>query len=407
MMLRRLSPNQIFALVFLAISGVQVLAWNEVWLLMNGSDWSQADWLINNAAGPVRRGIVGSGLIALSDATGITLLWLVVGIQAAITAILFGLVLWLITRMPDLPDRLLLLLVSPAFFVFWSNDFHAIGRKEIIACLAFMTLLVAVYRDRRSLLALVLAAMIFAVAGIAHEANIFFLPFFALAIHLVYGTTSLRRVAHATIAVLTLVAAGTMIYALKYASVKDTSLVCAPLLQRGFLPNICEGAITWLGYDIHYAVDKTRAKFLSLRFPQFLLIYGLILLPFWHFFREGPKGRSLFAAAALSGLFFLPLYVIAVDWGRWINFHVMALVFVILIYLRVHRPTWAFQPLDDKTKNLFLFFSVVIGIHHVAGVPVGGFAFSWAKNYYVREVYQLEVRQIEQSQPVKTAPTLQ
>ena len=390
-MFRSLSRNQILALAVLTLSAIQVLVWNKEWWAMGGYAWSQGDWFINNAAGPVRRGVVGSALIALSDATGIQLLPLVLAIQAALSAAVYGAVIWAVLRLREVPDRLLLLLVSPAFLVFWANDFNTIGRKELLACLAFLPLLVSVYRGRPGIASLVASALIFVVAGVAHEANLFFLPFLLAAMHVIHGRTPLRRLSLAVMATLTLASAAIMLFALTHSRVADPAVVCAPLLTRGLAPQICEGAIRWLGYDVHYALGRTAKGFFSWRLPQFLLIYGMTLLPFWYFFEQSPDRKRIFTLAVVSGLVFLPLYFIAIDWGRWLNFHVMGLVFLILIYLRQENPEWARRPMDGKIRNMLLLLSMVTGISHLYGTPIGGFLLIPVKNHVAHAVFSGEM----------------
>ena len=107
--------------LFLVLTAFPVLA--RVWFdfLHGGSPWRQGDWLINSAAGLVRRGFMGDGMIALGDLTGTNLLAVTIAVQTGLFLALLWL-LWVLAR--DHPNKplILLLAASPAFLpIFWAG----------------------------------------------------------------------------------------------------------------------------------------------------------------------------------------------------------------------------------------------------------------------------------------------
>jgi hypothetical protein len=162
---------------------------------LGGNNWKQGDWLINELSGPIRRGLFGSALLRISDVIGLNPLLLLILFQAAIVTLIFAVVGVSAFKL-GAPDKVVLLLLSPAFVMFfWFNDPQGSVRKEILAYLAFLPLIVAAIRGRGSLLALALSITAYAIAMAAHEANVFFLPFLLVAMWLVFppeATVKLR-----------------------------------------------------------------------------------------------------------------------------------------------------------------------------------------------------------------------
>src|SRR5690606_27309956 len=99
---------------------VHLLGWGAAcgWLLLDaargGHAWKQGDWLINAEAVAVRRGLFGSGLLRLSDLTGIGPLAMTVALQLLLLTAAAGLTLAAALRL-RVGFRLFLLLVSPGF----------------------------------------------------------------------------------------------------------------------------------------------------------------------------------------------------------------------------------------------------------------------------------------------------
>jgi hypothetical protein len=73
-----------------------------------------------------------------------------------------------------------------------------------------------------------------------------------------------------------------------------------------------------------------------------------------------------------SGLTFAPLYYLAGDYGRWLNFHVSSLVFLTLIFLLKRRPDWLYEHPRRLDFIVLLAMSFVVGVAHVSGELIDG-----------------------------------
>jgi hypothetical protein len=332
-------------------------------LAAGGSDWRQGEWLINAEGVAIRRGMLGSGLIALSDATGIGLLALAFKLPMALLGlILTSVVLFAVTGGPG--DRLLLLLLSPGFVLFWGADPESILRKEVLIYAAFLPLILVAGRGQGGQWALAACVAIFALAAAGHEMSVFFVPALAMAI---LACRSRDAASWAAVAAVTLLGLLTLGFALRHPTVPDLALVCDPLVARGLSPTICEGAISWVSRDIDFAQERLLVQADNPRAWTVVLAYAASLLPFVVALWQRPDfGRGL-GLLLLAGLPFLPLWVVALDWGRWINAHVAVMVFLVLILLRTGRLPGFGDPLPRLIYLATLAVCLGVGMRHVGG----------------------------------------
>jgi hypothetical protein len=332
-------------------------------LAASGSDWRQGEWLINAEGTAIRRGLLGSGLIALSDAMGIGLLALAFAVPMAFLGLIVGsLVLFAAAEGPG--DRLLLLLMSPGFVLFWGADPESILRKEVLIYAAFLPLILVAGRAQGGAWALAACVALFALAAAGHEMSVFFVPALSVAILICRPRDAASWVAVAAVAGLGLLTFG---FALRYPTVPDIALVCDPLVARGLSPAICDGAIAWVGRDIDFAQERLLVQAENPRAWTVMLAYAASLLPFvvalW---RRPDAGRGL-GLLLLAGLPFLPLWVVALDWGRWINAHVAVMVFLVLILCRTGRLPGLRDPLPGLLFLATLAVCLGVGMRHIGG----------------------------------------
>ena len=314
-----------------------------------GNPWQQGDWLINYGAGIVRRGLSGHLILGTSDWLRADPMLLLAVLQGTVTAAIIIGIAHASLRL-GIPDRLLILLISPAFLPFWGYDFLGAMRKDMLALLAFLPLLAPAQSATGARLRGLLSLSIFALAVGFHEANAFLAPFLAAALWIAMPVGTPRHVyAGAAIAL----AMAAFVVALRYSTVDDAFAICRELTDRGLRPGLCRGAVDWLTLDLGRAVGEGQARIDAQGLPvTTLLSYALALMPVVIAVWPAPYRASAVAATLGSILLFSPLYVIALDWGRWIFLHISCLT-LFLIVAASHRPLpWLYRPLPP---NLFAF----------------------------------------------------
>lgn len=327
-------------------------------VLAGGNPWQQADWLINFEAGPIRRGLGGHILLSLSDALGLDLLHVLGVVQAALVSVLVIGIGWAIYAI-GIPDRLFILAISPGFLPFWAYDYLGSMRKEMVAILAFLPLLrPAQHPEFRAVISLT----IFAIAVLLHEGNGFVAPFLAATLWI----TLLRHQWLFGAAAFAIAGAGFAI-ALSLPSINDAAPICQAVTERGFRETFCGGSIRWLEFDLARVLQENTARIETFGFPVTVFVsYALAIIPLAATLRHAPKWAL--PAAVLSGLLLAPLYVVALDWGRWVFLHIACVTLVILAYV-AHRPApWATLPME---RTWFVFLLIASG--------------AWSMSFYTGE----------------------
>jgi hypothetical protein len=347
-------------LIYLALAAVYTVFRYLLEIADGGQVWTTGDWLISYRAGFVRRGLTGSITYGLSDLTGIKALYVAAATQILVYAALLAAILYILRHL-KITVAVAILAISPVFLLMPFFILKLAMIKEMIGFLAVALVGVTAFTDRRWPFWAGIA--VFTASGFAHEINAFTAPdMLALLFVLAWAGVITRKQA-VVAGVIVVVAAGAAILAsMLYSGQGMGDAVCKVMLSYGGRPEFCEheGPTVWLNRDMAYGMHFTWVEnVLTGVWPWFILGFVLSMAPFVLFRVVGDgSGRQtrLVLLTALAGILaFLPLFVIASDWGRWIAMHVFCLTILTFVGLRLGL-------LEDRVKNLspvFLAFGLV------------------------------------------------
>lgn len=329
----------ILLLAFSYINVVDILVDD---ISLGGDSYCQGDWLVNFAGGLVRRGGLGEFVLCISDIFDISPLYVVGFFQLSFMTLVYVSVVAIFYLMRYM-KYVFSIFMLPTFVLFWfyeGNSYY----KEVIGMAAFAPLLVAAaikYSASEKVLSphLIVGAFassiaLFVIAVVGSEINVFFFPFLAFVAFSVFHFKS--AVAYAVFTGVCAIAS--VLFALKFPSIPSADAVCNVLLMRGLNDEICSGSIAWLEKDsrdgimavLSMATPAHLARTFSSIFLSLFMIYFVLRVNNW---------RRVAAIALCFGFFaFLPLYVVAVDWGRWINMGIFSILSVAsIISARFYR----------------------------------------------------------------------
>lgn len=321
-----------------------------------GNGWTQGDWLINNEIQIIRRGWFGSFILFLSENLSLNPLYLLGLIQSIIIFFIFYSV-WKASIKLDINnnDALFFLLISPLFFIFWGATVGGSLRKEIITYLAFTPYLFYFMSNRENYkFYLFTSILIYFIAVFSHEANVFFLPFFIATLILIFKKDRTKLIFFSII--YCVISLSAFIYSIIYNKVNDYMDICNPILKFGIDSSICKGAISWLDTDLDYNLSLTSKLLLSSSLFYFILSYFLSIFIFIVLIKKYFNIKTILIISFLSSIAFLPLYIVAVDWGRWINFYVVSLTFLIIFWMLKNDILIKYKFSELKYNCLLIFF---------------------------------------------------
>lgn len=332
-----------------------------------GDGYRQGDWLIHNAAhwvrlGGGRRGLIGDAILALADGLRVSPLWPLTLGQLALTGTVFwgmGRLFW-VQRAGE-ARALALLLASPALILgFWIADPSALFRKEVIGLTA---LLLAALGGNRAIGGALLALGMF-----GHEVNVLLLP-----AYLALRQNRLIPRLDAEAMLLGLIALAASAYTLAFMRT-DPEPICAALIGRGLSPEICaeNSAIRWLALGRAEASAGLQKIISSSAGPAQIAV-SLVMGAQYLFLlsRLQPLRRAL-TEAPLFLVPLLPLFVVAVDWGRWIVLWLTCYALFVLARRAKTQPLPPITPVSARVFWALMAVNLFWGQRHTIGAAEGG-----------------------------------
>ena len=312
-----------------------------LWLFGPGrsSGWTVGEWLIDYSDGFVRRGLFGSAINQI--AASFDLEHLLVA-KAAIA--LFHLIFvvsssCLFLLAPRTPANVLVY-GSPAFLLF-AIDAEGALRKEILMLGLFASFLLLYRALPRHRLALswIFAAVI-PVLVLIHEGLFFFVPFLFAGLWLSARDGSNLKIARVQIAISgALVLTFFILSFFMKGSASTSTAICSRLSIEAQRTGVCDGAISYLGTDLEGALADVLEAANSPRFlPAYMLAVVLSSVPFLLVRHSTLSGK----AWAICVIFSTPLFLVGVDWGRWIHVLFSLASLIILAFpqtMRSSRPS--------------------------------------------------------------------
>lgn len=292
------------------------------------------DWLLDYRQGFVRRGLIGSILSGLANVTRLPVtVWVALAQIAQFAIFLYCLLRVLAGRFK--PFWYVLLMLSPATLLFSFFEVSGVGRKETLYFALLAWFVLGLDRERLSVLQTVVWTVTSVAITLSHELILFYAPYYLIA---AIGVAKAQRAQ-------ALRAAGSMVLGswmagaavLLLAKPLDGPAFCDSLMQSGLSSTVCQGIVLWKLQDLRSSFDETL---LTIRYFGYLKTYAmalvLSLVPVFVWLRRYRPGkvrlhlRWMVAAWAWSSLAFL----LAVDWGRLIQIHLVSGLVVLALRLR-------------------------------------------------------------------------
>lgn len=316
-----------------------------------GHSWKTGDWLINYSDGLIRRGLSGSISLFISQIFSANVKWITFSIQVTIFVIFIALTLKELYKFKKFPKSIFLLL-SPGFaFMFWVNDPAVAFRKEICIYLALVLLLKAFQRDEVRLTQYWTSIIIFIFAGFSHEIIVFFLPFFIFPIFNYYSRNNLNfnsiiKFSTPFIFISIVVVAISIFYK---GSQQSMDVICDSLKQYNLSHDICDGAISWLQYDARFGFESVL-KLGSEVWLNYLFLIVVTMLPLFLLSSD----KYFWIVICVGALFMLPLFFLAIDYGRFISIFYTSIV-LLAIWTRP-QAIMQMWPINGFVGFLYCFF---------------------------------------------------
>ncbi len=316
--------------------------------------YSIGDWLINFQGGFVRRGLGGEIFLYFSDLVKIKPNYLVWIVQVILIVLIYCILIKIIWK-KELNIWFVMLCFTPYGLLFTFFDIGIVGRKEIILFAAFAVFIWTLINENFNQDKLIKwYCILLTFSTFIHELIFFYTPYFVLAL---FASNKLRNLKFnpKSLYLILLPLIATVVIYLKGSNFNG-DLNCEKLMTYGLEPQVCKGILAWpnsfgakevLNYAINnnYFWNYGLSLILSLKLIFFFIHYSNFrFITIKNFF-------SLFVVVFL---FTLPLFIKAIDWGRWINIHFILILFLFSLFMndQDNNPVNSFRKfLEIKFKT--------------------------------------------------------
>jgi len=317
-----------------------------------GHTFMSADWLINYRFGYINRGLFGTLVLFLFKDSNSILNFLSFGLISTYVTIFY----YLAKTFNFLSQSIIsyALIFSPATFLFNIYDSQGSFRKEILGILSLF-LLISATKNNTDKKYIFLSSIFYTIGIFSHSVNLFFLTTILLIISKKINSKSVFTYLLFLIPTFF----NFIFYFLFSNSEQELYLkrdaMCLELEYLN-LSNLCGyGSFDFLVWDLNaaylltqnYTINENRqASYI------YILLYVLSILPLL-FDKNSLNNLKYYLFVNIS---FLPLFLIAFDWGRWI--YIMSICNLI-IYLVSEKNV-----VKSKFKYLLILYPFLFRIEH-------------------------------------------
>ena len=321
------------------------------------------DWLINYQDGGFkRRGLSGSFFFFLQDLTGFQLNILVFLVQVIIITIFFYFFVKIIVS-KSITLWYLSLLLSPLGFIAYFNCVDYVGKKEFILFAIFSYF---VYQINCSTLTrkkeYIICILIF-IATLFHEIDFFFIAYFVLLLIIYNKNINFKLYIKYFLAGFVPV-----ILILFFGNEINEGNSLQILKERGVVIN--NGIFFWNVNEREYIVSQ--AKDYSLYVISFLISFFHIKF----YLKIEKLDEKIGWGFLFAFLYTLPLFLLAIDWGRWFYIHMIMIIMVLGFLLKAKKDgDLSKTQFVINKSNIVLLLFIVFSLAYRVEMSGKGFSF--------------------------------
>ena len=306
-----------------------------------GHSFLTADWLINYNFGFINKGLFGS-LLFLFFKTPTKILIYLPYILISFYILIFVLLYFVLVKHKQ-NFLSYILIVLPSTFLFNIYDSQGAFRKEILGVISLLFVANRVSFKKNYLI--YLSSIFYTIGIFSHSVNLFFLPSIIIILFIFINENKLYNSAFFLIPTFVYLSSFILFSnnenELKYKS----DMMCKQISEFN-LNSLCgHGSFEYLKWDLNAAYKITQNYIINLnRDVSYIYIFLFILsiIPFMCDKKFINNFRYFFSI----GLFFIPLFLIGYDWGRWI--YMISICFLVVFLIS-----------DKQKTNKYLIFLLI------------------------------------------------
>jgi hypothetical protein len=309
--------------------------------------YQYGDWLINYSNGFVRRGLGGEIIYYFSY-------FFKKNIQISYFVILFILLTIFYYKSFTFINKISfnffvkILFFSPFLYLFFTLNHKAGVRKEILLYIYFIFLLSSLCKKNIKNINWKYI-FFFPILLLIHEGLFFFLPFIILVFLSVIDLKNYKKIFFQLITFILLTSCIQLLVIFFKGDANSINVICDSLKQYAYQNCKNTGAISWLALDFKIYINQTLNVHDTKGYFYWLIniIYGFFPLLIIFFSNNFVFNKKIYLLNFLNIrkinlciifliiliLFLFPLFLVAIDWGRWLSIVYHLFFFIIIFFI--------------------------------------------------------------------------
>lgn len=294
------------------------------------------DWLINYRDGGFRRrGLSGEIFFLLQDISSLPLEILVSTIQLVFLFIFLTFCLLITLKKIKEEPYYFTLFFLPTTLFFWINDFHAVGRKEILFLMLFSIYIFL--NSNKCKYHNLFFGFFLGIFTLMHEITIFYLPYFFVCMH--------HRIKNYLplifIFQISIFSAITFLLIYFFGDINFSNGQVMEILKERGINEMSNALIDFKDSSRISLENLKKFKLLNSISYSVPIIFTASMLYFYE--KTHKETITVFKIYLTCILLSAPLFILAIDWGRWIFIHSIMSILLLSV-----------KKTDRSKKNTFV-----------------------------------------------------
>jgi len=346
--------NLFFKIYIIAIFFSSILILYHKFL--HPTDWTTSEWLINYHGGFVRRGLIGELLLLTNQFLNLNPRYLVYIFEVILLAFYYFLIIKFIKI--KFTPIIILIIYSPLSFIYPVAESETIARKEILLFCIYIIFLISLISHNLKL-SFFVTIVLLPIMNLIWEGTFFYIPFFILTFINQDKKIEFKKLIFFLLSFTPYLFTLFFLFNTK-ASQEGLLLMCEAIKEP------CFASMNYLDLSLDHNINQLLSSFKIQYLIRHLFIFIICFYAIFSLLNKVVSKNILLKQYILCVLSTFVFFIIAYDWGRYLNILYIFSLLTIVFFIRkkiVDESKSNFsnflRNLQQKRKKIFylLFFS--------------------------------------------------
>ena len=302
------------------------------------TDWTTSEWLINYHGGFVRRGLIGELLLLINQFLNLNPRYLVYIFEVILLAFYYYLIIKFIKI--KFTPILLLIVFSPLSFIYPVAESETLARKETLLFCIYIIFLISLISQNLKL-SFFVTIVLLPIMNLIWEGTFFYIPFFILTFISQDKKIEFKKLIFFLLSFTPYLFTLYFLFNAK-ASQEGLILMCEAIKEP------CFGSMNYLDESLDHNINQLLSTFKIQYLIRHLFIFIMCFYAIFSLLNKVVSKNILLKQYILCILSTFVFFIIAYDWGRYLNILYIFSLLTIIFFIRK-------KIVDESKSNLSKF----------------------------------------------------